>query len=83
MLKNKWTQAWAEPGAPDPLPMPLQNLLVSDAHRRLMASGDPAVLPMPAGQIVGRITSVRPVADVMADLLSETQGALERLRGLT
>jgi len=83
LLKNKWTQAWAEPGAPDPLPMPLQNLLVSDAHRRLMASGDPAVLPMPAGQIVGRITSVRPVADVMADLLSETQGALERLRGLT
>jgi len=82
LLKNKWTQAWAAPGAPDPLPMPLQNLLVSDAHRRLMASGDPGVLPMPAGQIVGRITEVRPVADVMADLVRETDEVLRRLGNL-
>jgi NAD(P)H-dependent flavin oxidoreductase YrpB (nitropropane dioxygenase family) len=82
LLKNRWTQAWAAQGAPDPLPMPLQNILVSDAHRRLMAAGDPSVIPMPAGQIVGRITSVRPVADVMADLVRETDETLERLKGL-
>lgn len=82
LLKNRWTQAWADPDAPDPLPMPLQNLLVSEAHRRLMASGDPAVLPMPAGQIVGRITAVRPVADVVADLVRETGETLDRLKGL-
>ena len=73
ILKNRWTQAWEEPGAPAPLPMPLQNLLVSEAHQRLMRSGQPDVVPMPAGQIVGRITEVRPVAEVMATLIAETR----------
>jgi NAD(P)H-dependent flavin oxidoreductase YrpB (nitropropane dioxygenase family) len=81
LLRNKWTQAWAAPGAPEPLPMPLQNVLVADAHRRLMAAGDPSVVPMPAGQIVGRITSVRPVADVMAALVTELDVTLARLAG--
>jgi NAD(P)H-dependent flavin oxidoreductase YrpB (nitropropane dioxygenase family) len=82
LLKNRWTAAWEEPGAPTPLPMPLQNLLVSDAHQRLMRSGQPDVVPMPAGQIIGRMNEVRPVADVMADLVAETDQALDRLRGL-
>ena len=67
LLRNRWTQAWAEPDAPEPLPMPLQNLLVSEAHQRLMRSGQPDVVPMPVGQIVGRMNEVRPVAEVMAD----------------
>ena len=41
LLKTKWTDAWAEPGAPDPLPMPLQNLLVSEAHQRIAARRRP------------------------------------------
>ena len=69
-----------QPGAPEPLRMPLQNLLVAEAHQRLMRSGQPDVVPMPAGQIVGRITEVRPVADVMAALVRETNEALDRLR---
>jgi NAD(P)H-dependent flavin oxidoreductase YrpB (nitropropane dioxygenase family) len=79
LLRNEWTRAWEEPGAPEPLPMPLQNLLVSDAHQRLMQSGNPAVVPMPVGQIVGRMNSVRPVAEVMAGLLAEADEALTRL----
>jgi NAD(P)H-dependent flavin oxidoreductase YrpB (nitropropane dioxygenase family) len=82
LLKNRWTAAWEEPGAPAPLPMPLQNLLVSDAHQRLMRSGQPDVVPMPAGQIIGRMNEVRPVADVMADLIDEADETLDRLRGL-
>ena len=82
LLKNRWTAAWEEPGAPAPLPMPLQNLLVSDAHQRLMRSGQPDVVPMPAGQIIGRMNEVRPVADVVADLVAETDQALDRLRNL-
>ena len=62
--------------------MPLQNLLVSEAHQRLMRSGQPDVVPMPAGQIVGRITEVRPVADVLADLLADADETLNRLSGL-
>jgi NAD(P)H-dependent flavin oxidoreductase YrpB (nitropropane dioxygenase family) len=80
LLKNRWTAAWEQPGAPAPLPMPLQNLLVAQAHQRLMHAGEPDVIPMPAGQIVGRITEIRPVAEVMATLVRETSEALGRLR---
>jgi NAD(P)H-dependent flavin oxidoreductase YrpB (nitropropane dioxygenase family) len=82
LLKNRWTDAWEQPGAPEPLRMPLQNLLVSEAHQRLMRSGRPDVVPMPAGQIIGRMTEIRPVADVMASLVRETGEALDRLDGL-
>ena len=64
LLKTKWTEAWAEEGAPAPLPMPLQNLLVAEAHNRISASNNPDVISMPIGQIVGRMNEVRPVAEV-------------------
>jgi len=82
LLRNRWTDAWEQPGAPEPLGMPLQNLLVSEAHQRLMRDGRPDVVPMPAGQIVGRLTEVRPVADVMTALVREADQALDRLGGL-
>ena len=82
LLKNRWTEAWEHEDAPEPLRMPLQNLLVSEAHQRLMRSGQPDVVPMPAGQIVGRMNEIRPVADVMAELIGETSAVIDRLRGL-
>src|SRR4051794_29675993 len=84
LLKNKWTAAWEEEGAPTPLPMPLQNLLVSDAHNRMNAGDDPDVVAMPAGQIIGRTNEVKPVAQVMAELVAEyeeTVARLEKIRG--
>ena len=84
LLKTKWTEAWAEEGAPQPLPMPLQNLLVADAHSRMNAHGDPDVISMPVGQIVGTMNEVRPVADIVADLVAEfeeTVARLDKLRG--
>ena len=82
LLKNSWTDAWLEPDAPEPLPMPLQNLLVADAHQRLMRSGNPDVIPMPVGQIVGRMNEVRPVADVVAALVAELDDVVGRLASL-
>jgi len=79
LLRNRWTEAWTEQDAPRPLPMPLQNLLVAGAHSRLMESGDPTVVPMPVGQIVGRMNEVRPVADVLADLVAEADETLARM----
>lgn len=79
LLKTKWTEAWERPDAPDALPMPLQNLLVGEAHLRIAASRDPSVVAMPVGQIVGRMNSVRPVAEVMAGLVAEFDDALIRL----
>ncbi|WP_086667850.1 NAD(P)H-dependent flavin oxidoreductase [Lentzea kentuckyensis] len=82
LLKTRWTEAWAEPGAPEPLPMPLQNLLVSEAHLRIARSDDPSVVSMPVGQVVGRMNEVRPVAEVMADLLREFGETVDRLTKL-
>ncbi|SFB45776.1 NAD(P)H-dependent flavin oxidoreductase YrpB, nitropropane dioxygenase family [Amycolatopsis marina] len=79
LLKTRWTEAWSAPDAPKPLPMPLQNLLVSHAHNRIHAANDPSVVSMPVGQIVGRMNEVRPVADVMADLLRDYDETLSRL----
>ena len=82
LLKTKWTQAWESEDAPDPLPMPLQNLLVADAHNRLNAAGDPDAISMPVGQIVGSMNEVRSVADVMADLINEYDETVKRLSSL-
>jgi len=79
LLKTKWTQAWEDEDAPAPLPMPLQNLLVSDAHNRMNEHGDPDVISMPVGQIVGRMNEVRSVADVMGELVKGYDEAVARL----
>ena len=79
LLKTKWTEAWAEEDAPEPLPMPLQNLLVSEAHQRIAAANDPEVVAMPVGQIVGRMNAVRPVAEVFEELLTEFDETVQRL----
>ncbi len=82
VLKTRWTDAWAAPDAPDPLPMPLQNILVGEAHQRIAASENPAVVSMPIGQIVGRMNEIRPVADVIADLIADFDASLARLNTL-
>jgi NAD(P)H-dependent flavin oxidoreductase YrpB (nitropropane dioxygenase family) len=83
LVKSRWTEAWAAPDAPPPLPMPLQNLLVAEAHQRIAAADDPHVVAMPVGQIVGRMNAVRPVADIVADLVSEADETIERLGKFT
>jgi NAD(P)H-dependent flavin oxidoreductase YrpB (nitropropane dioxygenase family) len=79
LLKSRWTDAWDAPDAPEPLPMPLQNILVSEAHQRMSESSDPTAVAMPVGQIVGRMNEIRPVADIIAELVSGFEDATNRL----
>ncbi|MET9199935.1 nitronate monooxygenase family protein [Gordonia sp. NPDC003585] len=79
LLKTKWTDAWDTAGAPEPLPMPLQNLLVAEAHARISQADDPGVVAMPAGQIVGRCNDIVPVADMIAGMVAEYDEAVKRL----
>jgi NAD(P)H-dependent flavin oxidoreductase YrpB (nitropropane dioxygenase family) len=79
LLKTKWTDAWFEEGAPEALPMPLQNILVAEAHQRIAAANNPEVVAMPVGQIVGRMNAVRPVAELFAELLAEFDETVQRL----
>jgi NAD(P)H-dependent flavin oxidoreductase YrpB (nitropropane dioxygenase family) len=79
LLRSKWTEAWEDSEAPGALPMPLQNLLVADAHNRINAAGDPEVVSMPVGQIVGRMNEVKTVQQVMAELIAEFEETVKRL----
>ena len=81
-LRTAWTQAWDEEGSPGTLPMPLQYMLTADAQRRIARSGIPELVGMPVGQIVGSMNKVRPVRDVIVDLMEEFVEATERLDGL-
>ena len=86
MLKNEWTEAWASSETPDPLGMPLQGLVSTDAIRRThkyAAAGEcQKVAFNPVGQVVGMINSVESCRDLIFRLLSEYVDAVERVNGL-
>ncbi len=79
LLKSRWTDAWEAADAPAPLPMPLQNVLVAEAHQRMSLSHDPTAVAMPVGQIVGRMNEIRPAAAIIAELVSGFEAATRRL----
>jgi NAD(P)H-dependent flavin oxidoreductase YrpB (nitropropane dioxygenase family) len=82
-LRTAWTDAWDDPANPDPLGMPLQYLLTADAQHRIRVSGKEELLGMPVGQIIGSVTEVRPVAEVMRSLVADAEDAITRLTSLT
>jgi len=79
MLRNAWTEAWADPSGPGPLGMPLQNILTSEANARIARSGRKDLAFAPVGQIVGRMNEVRPVRDVIFRLVEEYIETIEHL----
>ncbi|WP_132992988.1 NAD(P)H-dependent flavin oxidoreductase [Gordonia zhaorongruii] len=79
LLKTRWTDAWDADNAPEPLPMPLQNLLVGEAHARISVADDPEVVAMPAGQIVGRCNEITPVAELVEGLVADYADAVARM----
>jgi NAD(P)H-dependent flavin oxidoreductase YrpB (nitropropane dioxygenase family) len=85
MLKNDWTQAWEAPDSPKPLGMPMQFMVTADAVARGHRYADKAkdVMFNPVGQIVGTMSAVRPVKDVIYRLVEEYLEAVERLEQLS
>jgi len=85
MLRNDWTEAWEAPDSPKPLGMPLQFMVTADAVARVHRYADKAkdVMFNPVGQIVGQMTRVRPVREVIYDLVQEYLEAVERLQQLS
>ena len=72
-LRSTWTDAWSRPDAPPALEIPLQMMLVEDALADDVPNrGAAAGLAKPiVGQIVGRMTAVRSVREVLDDLVAE------------
>ena len=84
-LRSAWHDAWEAPGAPEPLPMPLQVLLAKDAWAVIDeaaeegSAGAQELESFFVGQVVGRFDRLRPTAEVVADLVT---GCERRLRAL-
>jgi NAD(P)H-dependent flavin oxidoreductase YrpB (nitropropane dioxygenase family) len=84
-LKTAWSEAWDDPANPKPLPMPLHWMSTAEATSRIFrAAGTPGtraheLLTSPVGQIVGRMNHVRPVAEIMADLVRELEATCRTL----
>jgi NAD(P)H-dependent flavin oxidoreductase YrpB (nitropropane dioxygenase family) len=73
MLKNDWTDAWEQPGNPEPLGMPLQYMVsgmaVAATHRYPDQTVDVAFNPV--GQVVGQFTKVEKTAAVIERWVNE------------
>ncbi|MGW8683390.1 NAD(P)H-dependent flavin oxidoreductase [Streptomyces sp. NPDC055817] len=78
-LRTEWTDAWDDPSGPGTLPMPLQGLLVAEAVSRIQKYEVDPLLGTPVGQIVGRMTSERPVQAVFDDLTRGFARAVDRI----
>lgn len=67
MLRNDWTEAWEQPGNPEPLGMPLQYMVsgmaVSATHKYPNETVDVAFNPV--GQVVGQFSKVEKSATVI------------------
>jgi NAD(P)H-dependent flavin oxidoreductase YrpB (nitropropane dioxygenase family) len=81
MLKNDWTEAWATPGNPEPLGMPLQYMVsgmaVKATHKYPDQTVDVAFNPV--GQVVGQLTKVEKTATVIERWVEEYVDATTRL----
>ncbi len=84
MLRNDWTDAWEAEGNPEPLGMPMQFMVTSNAVQRGHKYPEQAkdVQFNPVGQIVGRMNKARPTRDVIFDMVSECGDAMERMSNL-
>jgi len=83
-LRSAWTDAWDDPGNPDPLPMPLQPRLVREARARIerTAHNNPGAAQLAnyfVGQIVGSMNHVKSVRTVMEEFALEYADTMERL----
>ena len=78
-LRTPWVDAWEEPDALNPLPAPYQTILVKDAQAEMLKPGHDNVIGTPVGQIVGEMNSIRPVKDLLAEMMTDSVTAAERV----
>ena len=76
-LRTAWTEAWDDPSAPQPLPMPLQQALTHEARLRIARSaagsgpGARELITYFVGQVVGSMNHVKPARQVVFDMVNE------------
>ena len=85
-MRTAWTDAWDDPNNPDPLPMPLQGILSAEPQVRITQAAEQGVgradelVGYFVGQAVGRLRSIRPAAEVFAEIVADCEATLQRVR---
>jgi NAD(P)H-dependent flavin oxidoreductase YrpB (nitropropane dioxygenase family) len=79
VLRSKWTDAWDAPGAPEPLPLSAQKLLVIPALKRLELANAVDYMGYMSGQIVGRIKKEQTIRELVDCMKTEFQEVADRL----
>jgi NAD(P)H-dependent flavin oxidoreductase YrpB (nitropropane dioxygenase family) len=84
-LRSAWHAEWEQPGAPAPLPMPLQALLVKPAWDRIdeaAEAGYERAVELESyyiGQVVGSFVRLRPAAEITRELVDACRARLVEL----
>ena len=84
-LRSVWTDAWEHPANPQPLPMPLQGLLTTEARQRIEqdatqgGEGGTELITYFVGQSVGMLKETRPAAEVLRTMREECEAILKQL----
>jgi NAD(P)H-dependent flavin oxidoreductase YrpB (nitropropane dioxygenase family) len=88
MLRSAWTDEWANPEGLDPLPMPMQPLLIGPAMARIgqvadkEGTGANDLVTYFVGQIVGSMNTVRPTRRIVEEMVDEFIDTIQRLSTL-
>lgn len=77
-VRTGWSQAWEAEGAPQPLKMPYQDVLVGDLLGAIEEHDIEPLIHSGAGQSIGYFDEVRPVAAIMDELVAEASAVLAR-----
>jgi NAD(P)H-dependent flavin oxidoreductase YrpB (nitropropane dioxygenase family) len=82
VVRSAWIDAWDDPGAPQPLGMPQQQVLTGDVFASIHEHDDPDLIYEAAGQSVFGIRGETTIAQQVAQLVEEMDAAWQRLKGL-
>ncbi len=79
-VRNRYTEAWEAPDAPQHLPMPLQGLLNAKLRQSVEENELRDWQGVAAGQGVGFVREIKPTRQVVLDLMEEALDAIEAMQ---
>jgi NAD(P)H-dependent flavin oxidoreductase YrpB (nitropropane dioxygenase family) len=81
-LRTPWVNEWEVPGAPEPLPSPLQGMLVRDTLTGIFDHNVEPVMGTAIGQVVGMMNRTQSAKSVIYDLIEGFMDGAGRLADL-
>jgi hypothetical protein len=79
VLKSEWIEAWSQPGVPEPLPMPYQQVLTGEAMAAIEEQGLDALRYDLCGQSIAWFNEASSVKAIVDRLVSEACLSLKDL----